>query len=88
MIKFVVASTLSHIYLESDELNMNELDKANLLIDRIVKKLKEIDIVCYPGNIRLYDLDTNCEIRNVNDLVINNTKSCKIIIKPIQCIYH
>ena len=51
----------------------------------LITYLKQFNIECFISNIKLYDIEHDCEINIIDDLFINNTQECRIIIIPIDC---
>lgn len=61
----------------------------NMNIQTIIKNnLEKYKIIVNELNIKLYDIDNNVNINNINDLFKLNTQRCLIIIKPIVCNEH
>lgn len=46
------------------------------------------NIILQEDNIVLYDFENDVFINEINDLIVNKTKSCTIIILPIECNKH
>ena len=64
--------------------NMN-----NMNIQTIIKNnLEKYKIIVNELNIKLYDIDNNVNINDINDLLKLNTQRCLIIIKPVVCNEH
>ena len=61
----------------------------NMNIQTIIKNnLEKYKIIVNELNIKLYDIDNNVNINDINDLLKLNTQRCLIIIKPIVCNEH
>ena len=54
----------------------------------LLQCLHTINIVCFISNIKIVDMCSYEKLNKLNDLNINNTKTCKIIITPIECCKH
>jgi len=50
--------------------------------------LHTINFVCFISNIKLVDMCNYAKLNTINDLNVNHTKICKIIITPIECCKH
>jgi hypothetical protein len=95
--------TLEHIIYEannSDSNNINNINHSNnsneIHIKQTLKTLKTIikeecyknDIILTEANIVLYDFENDYIINTINDLIINKTKTCSIMIIPVKCDNH
>ena len=85
-IKFI----LSIKFLEEAHNNNNNTNNMNNMnIQTIIKNnLEKYKIIVNELNIKLYDIDNNVNINDINDLFKLNTQRCLIIIKPIVCNEH
>lgn len=54
----------------------------------LLQCLKIIDIMCFISNIKIVDMCNYVKLNTINSLNVNNTKTCKIIITPIECCKH
>lgn len=71
------------------EIHNNNNNMNNMNIQLIIKNnLKKYKIIVNELNIKLYDIDNNVNINDINDLLKLNTQRCLIIIKPIVCNEH
>ena len=50
--------------------------------------LHNINIICFISNIKIVDMNNYVKLNTLNDLNVNHTKICKIIITPIECCMH
>lgn len=56
--------------------------------DMLVDYLQNLNINCSSRNIKLFDMQTQNEIKTLNDIIENKTTLCKIIVVPIKCNMH
>jgi hypothetical protein len=71
------------------EIHNNNNNMNNMNIQLIIKNnLEKYKIIVNELNIKLYDIDNNVNINDINDLLKLNTQRCLIIIKPIVCNEH
>jgi hypothetical protein len=71
-------------YIENHITFVENYDIKNILVEELVN----LNIKCYSRNIKLIDMQTQNEIKTINDIIDNKTKLCKIIIIPIKCNEH
>ena len=50
---------------------------------KIKEECEKLNIIVYEDNLKLYDIENDVKINKYDDLVVYNTKKCKIIIVPI-----
>ena len=80
-IKFILSTKWLE---EAHNNNMN-----NMNIQTIIKNnLEKYRITVNELNIKLYDIDNNVNINNIDELLRLHTQRCLIIIKPIVCNEH
>ena len=87
-IEFVFNYTKEKIIL-SLEYILLESNKYNKELKTIIKeKCSEISIILQEYNIILYDFENDYIINNIDDLIVNKTTKCIIMIVPIVCNAH
>jgi len=81
--------SLEYIMMESNSSNNNSNNNTRKELKKIIKEecLKN-DIILTEANIVLYDLENDYIINKTEDLILHNTKKCKIIIIPVKCKEH
>ena len=80
----------------SDSNNNHSNNPNEVNIKQTLKTLKTIikeecyknDIILTEANIVLYDFENDYIINTINDLIINKTKTCSIMIIPVKCDNH
>jgi len=88
--------TLEDIIYKLNNSNSNSNNSNEVNIKQTLKTLKTIikeecyknDIVLTEANIVLYDFENDYIINTINDLIINKTKTCSIMIIPVKCDNH
>ena len=58
-------------------------DISKSLHSKIKEECAKLNIIVYEDNLKLYDIENDVKINKYDDLVVYNTKKCKIIIVPI-----
>ena len=87
-IEFTFNYTKQKIILSLEHI-ISEYNNYKKGIKQIIKEecLKN-ELILYEDNIVLYDYENNFIIKCINDLILHNTKTCSITIKPILCNMH
>jgi hypothetical protein len=88
--------TLEDIIYKLNNSNSNSNNSNEVHIKQTLKTLKTIikeecyknDIILTEANIVLYDFENDYIINTINDLIINKTKTCSIMIIPVKCDNH
>ena len=82
---------LEHIIYESNNNNSNNPNEVYIkkTLKTIIKEeCYKNDIVLTEANIVLYDFENDYIINTINDLIINKTKTCSVMIIPVKCDNH
>jgi len=87
-IEFIFNYTKQKIVL-SLEYILLESNKYSKEIKTIIKEeCTKISIILQEDNIILYDFENDYIIKNIDDLILNKTTKCAIMITPIACNGH
>ena len=89
-INFILSTKwLQEVHNNNNNNNNNMNNMNNMNIQTIIKNnLEKYKIIVNELNIKLYDIDNNVNINDINDLLIFHTQRCLIVIKPIVCNEH